>query len=197
MRGRDFDLTDRCALVKLSPEVNTCDFICGDNGIDAFFRHSYHLYEQELLTKTYAFVTDDADCCIVCIFTVSNDSVKAGMLPSRFRNRLQRRIPNPKRMRNYPAVLIGQMGVDRRFRGFNVGTQVLDYIKDWFTHPANKTGCRFLIVDALNEEKVIDFYRRNGFNLVYDSEDEEKEAFLIDRGQHLRQRFMCCDLLRY
>lgn len=28
MRGRDFDLTDRCALVKLSPEVNTCDFIC-------------------------------------------------------------------------------------------------------------------------------------------------------------------------
>ena len=116
MRGRDFDLIDRCALVKLSPEVNTRDFICGDNEIDAFFRHSYYLYERELLTKTYAFVTDDADCCIVCIFTVSNDSVKAGMLPSRFRNRLQRRIPNPKRMRNYPAVLIGQMGVDRCFR---------------------------------------------------------------------------------
>lgn len=196
MRGRDFDLTDRCALVKLSPEVNTRDFICGDNEIDAFFRHSYHLYEQELLTKTYAFVTDDADCYIVCIFTVSNDSVKAGMLPSRFRNRLQRRIPNPKRMRSYPAVLIGQMGVDRRFRGFNVGTQVLDYIKDWFTHPANKTGCRFLIVDALNEDKVIEFYRKNGFNLVYDSEDEEKEAFMIDPEQYLRQRFMCCDLLR-
>lgn len=109
---------------------------------------------------------------------------------------MQRRIPNPKRMRSYPAVLIGQMGVDRCFRGLNVGTQVLNYIKDWFTHPANKTGCRFLIVDAMNEEKVIDFYRRNGFNLVYDSEDEEKDAFLIDRGQHLRQRFMCCDLLR-
>ena len=60
MRGWDFDLTDRCALVKLSPEVNTSDFICGDNEIDAFFRHSYYLYEQELLTKTYAFVTDDA-----------------------------------------------------------------------------------------------------------------------------------------
>ena len=40
MRGWDFDLTDRCALVKLSPEVNTRDFICGDNEIDAFFRHS-------------------------------------------------------------------------------------------------------------------------------------------------------------
>ena len=195
MRGWDFDLTDRCALVRLGPEVSTRDFICGDNGIDAFFRHSYFLYEQELLTKTYAFVTDDEECRIVCIFSVSNDSVKASMLPKRFRNRMQRNIPNSKRMRSYPAVLIGQMGVDRNFKGLNVGSQVLNYIKDWFTHPANKTGCRFLI-DALNEDKVIEFYRKNGFNLVYDSEDEEKEAFMIDPEQYLRQRFMCCDLLR-
>lgn len=195
MRGWDFDLTDRCALVRLGPEVNTRDFICGDNGIDAFFRHSYFLYEQELLTKTYAFVTDDEECRIVCIFSVSNDSVKASMLPKRFRNRMQRNIPNSKRMRSYPAVLIGQMGVDRNFKGLNFGSQVLNYIKDWFTHPANKTGCRFLIVDALNEDKVIEFYRKNGFNLVYDSEDEEKEAFMIDPEQYLRQRFMCCDLL--
>ena len=195
MRGWDFDLTDRCALVRLGPEVSTRDFICGDNGIDAFFRHSYFLYDQELLTKTYAFVTDDEECRIVCIFSVSNDSVKASMLPKRFRNRMQRNIPNSKRMRSYPAVLIGQMGVDRNFKGLNVGSQVLNYIKDWFTHPANKTGCRFL-VDALNEDKVIEFYRKNGFNLVYDSEDEEKEAFMIDPEQYLRQRFMCCDLLR-
>lgn len=196
MRGWDFDLTDRCALVRLGPEVSTRDFICGDNGIDAFFRHSYFLYEQELLTKTYAFVTDDEECRIVCIFSVSNDSVKTSMLPKRFRNRMQRNIPNSKRMRSYPAVLIGQMGVDRNFKGLNVGSQVLNYIKDWFTHPANMTGCRFLIVDALNEDKVIEFYRKNGFNLVYDSEDEEKEAFMIDPEQYLRQRFMCCDLLR-
>lgn len=196
MRGWDFDLTDRCALVRLGPEVSTRDFICGDNGIDAFFRHSYFLYEQELLTKTYAFVTDDEECRIVCIFSVSNDSVKASMLPKRFRNRMQRNIPNSKRMRSYPAVLIGQMGVDRNFKGLNVGSQVLNYIKDWFTHPANKTGCRFLIVDALNEDKVIEFYRKNGFNLVYGSEDEVKEAFMIDPEQYLRQRFMCCDLLR-
>ena len=109
---------------------------------------------------------------------------------------MQRNIPNSKRMRSYPAVLIGQMGVDRNFKGLNVGSQVLNYIKYWFTHPANKTGCRFLIVDALNEDKVIEFYRKNGFNLVYDSEDEEKEAFMIDPEQYLRQRFMCCDLLR-
>ena len=196
MRGWDFDLTDRCALVRLGPEVSTRDFICGDNGINAFFRHSYFLYEQELLTKTYAFVTDDEECRIVCIFSVSNDSVKASMLPKRFRNRMQCNIPNSKRMRSYPAVLIGQMGVDRNFKGLNVGSQVLNYIKDWFTHPANKTGCRFLIVDALNEDKVIEFYRKNGFNLVYDSEDEEKEAFMIGPEQYLRQRFMCCDLLR-
>lgn len=127
MRDWDFDLTDRCALVRLGPEVSTRDFICGDNGIDAFFRHSYFLYEQELLTKTYAFVTDDEECRIVCIFSVSNDSVKASMLPKRFRNRMQRNIPTSKRMRSYPAVLIGQMGVDRNFKGLNVGSQVLNY----------------------------------------------------------------------
>lgn len=29
---------------------------------------------------------------------------------------------------------------DRCFSGLNVGAQVQNYIKDWFTHPANKIG---------------------------------------------------------
>lgn len=39
--------------------------------------------------------------------------------------------------------------------------ELLDAIKSWFIEPLNKTGCRYVVVDALNRPKVFDFYLRN------------------------------------
>lgn len=113
--------------------------------------------------------------------------VLTGKSAERFLREVERVNRLPKRVRlvhyyDYIDRLLEKNS--RNFKGLNVGSQVLNCIKDLFTHPANKTGYRFLIVDALNEDKVIEFYRKNGFILIYDPE------------QYLRQRFMCCDLLR-
>lgn len=37
----------------------------------------------------------------------------------------------------------------------------------------NKTGCRYIIVDAINHPKVIDFYKRNEFSLLFDTDEDE------------------------
>ena len=45
-------------------------------------------------------------------------------------------------------------------RGMSVGSFLLDFIKRYFTAD-NKTGCRFITVDAY--AAAIPFYLRNGF----------------------------------
>lgn len=97
---------------------------------------------------------------IVALFTLANDSIKTKLISSNDKNRLQRNIVNPKRGRSYPAVLIGRLGVNREYQGTpsHVGQQLMVFIKDWFRHEDNKTGCRFLVVDAYNEDKVLKYY---------------------------------------
>jgi GNAT superfamily N-acetyltransferase len=97
-------------------------------------------------------------------------------------------------MRNYPAVKVGRLGVNQKFDGSGVGSQPMSFIKAWFSTD-NKTGCRFLLVDAYNEAKVLNYYQRNGFNFLLDQEDEiqkDKEG----NPRPLRTRLMFFDLIR-
>lgn len=128
--------------------------------------------------------------------TLSNDSVKAKYITSPARNRIQRSVPNTKRGINYPAVLIGRLGVSAEFRakGWNIGSQVLDFIKDWFRSSENKTGCRFIVVDAYNNERTLHFYEKNGFKLLYKTEQEERDFLEINPEETLETRFMFFDL---
>ena len=131
-------------------------FSCGDGEVEEelndFFANESDLYRKELLGKTYCFVTNTMPYRIVGMFTISNDSIKTTHLANSATNRLNRGIVNAKRGRSYPAVLIGRLGVNKDFQGEGrfVGTQILDILKDWFTDENNKTGCRFLVVDAHN-----------------------------------------------
>lgn len=138
---------------------------------------------------------------IVCAFTVANSSVKVDSLPSNLRNRLNRKIPNVKRRPQYPAVLVGQLAVSDLYSGHHVGDELLDFIKSWFIDPLNKTGCRFVIVDAVNHPKVFDYYLRNGFKFLFSS-DEEEWKFLHNNGaeisgtiEPMRTRLMYFDLI--
>ena len=73
------------------------------------------------------------------------------------RNSLQRKIPQQKHHRSYPAVLIGRLGVNKLFRGqrLNVGTQLMNALKYWFVDENNKAACRYMLVDAYNTVSTI------------------------------------------
>ena len=64
-----------------------------------------------------------------------------------------------------PAVKIGRFAVASDCRRAGHGTQVMDFIKLWFI-TGNKTGCRFIILDALNNPEAITFYESNGFRFL-------------------------------
>ena len=82
---------------------------------------------EDMLGKTYCWVTKEKPYRIVALITLANDSIKAHKLSSSTRNKVQRNISNAKRGRSYPAVLIGRIGVNEDFQGFHVGSQLLDF----------------------------------------------------------------------
>ncbi|MEZ3549420.1 MAG: GNAT family N-acetyltransferase [Muribaculaceae bacterium] len=149
-------------------------FTCDDNDLDDFFAKDALYYDSELLGRTYAWIDLAEPINIIALVTLANDSIKTKLITKSARNRLQRSISNAQRGINYPAVLIGRLGVSSKYRGkgMNIGSQILDYIKGWFRSEDNKTGCRFIVVDAYNNTKTLHFYEKNGFKLLYRSAEE-------------------------
>ena len=195
-------MLEQCDFMELTEEVlQQCKgFICKDEDITEFFAHDYADYAYQLLGKSYCFVKPETSE-IVCAFTVANSSVKVDSLPSNLRNKLNRKIPNAKRRPQYPAVLVGQLAVSDLFSRHHVGDELLDFIKSWFIDPLNKTGCRYVIVDAVNHQKVFEYYQRNGFKFLFSS-DEEEWTFLHNKGQEpttpiepMKTRLMYFDLI--
>lgn len=175
---------------------NCLPFSCGVNDLDDFFLNDADLYADELLGKTYCWVTTETPHRIVALFTLANDSIKTKLISTNDKNRLQRNIVNPKRGRSYPAVLIGRLGVNREYQDTpsHIGQQLMAFIKDWFRHEDNKTGCRFIVVDAYNEERVLRYYDKNGFVPLYKTEAIEKQYYDIPQNEPLKTRLLYFDL---
>ena len=171
-------------------------FSCQNQDLDEFFSKDAFLYDSELFGKTYAWVSATDTRHILGLVTLANDSVKSQYIASSARNRLQRGVPNAKRGINFPAVLIGRLGVSSNFRGkgLNIGSQILDFVKDWFRSSDNKTGCRFIVVDAYNNDNTLHFYEKNGFKPLYKTEQEERDFLELSSDEPLETRFMFFDL---
>lgn len=155
-------------LKRLEPDDPRPPFSCGDPDIDEFFSADSRVGGQELLCVTYAFMNPETGE-VVGFFSVSNDSIKKEDVPNSARKRWLRRVPHEKQYSSMPTAKIGRLGVSLVAQKSGVGTKILDFLKAWFTHE-NKTGCRFLVVDAYKKNEILNFYKKNGFEFL-SSED--------------------------
>ncbi len=189
-------LLEHCHFDRLTSEIiNQCQpYTCSRNaGIDSFFHDStpdnYRDYRLEMMGTTHCFFTDEKDKTVkpkmVCAFSLSNSSLRTDILPNNRRNRLNRSIPNAKRRFQYPAILIGELcvfdGFGQKTFGYDIADEMMNLIKTIAIDPENNSSSRYLIVDALNSPEVIGYYRRNGFDFLFTSEEDELEHL---RGAH-------------
>ena len=174
----------------------TASFTCGNEDLDEFFHRDCILYERELFGKTYCFYQSRDITNIICAFTVSNASIFTNYLPNARKKKIGKEIPHAKQDLIYPAVLIGRLGININYQHLHIGTELLDFIKSWFTEPSNKTGCRYLIVDAYNSSIPISFYKKNGFEFVFSTDKQERIYRNIQTDEPLRTRLMFFDLIR-
>ena len=70
---------------------------------------------------------------------------------------------------------ICRLGVDLSVKGQSIGSFLLNFIKSYFVIE-NKTGCRFLTVDAY--AAAVPFYEKNGF-IPLNNEDVDSATRLL------------------
>ncbi len=156
-------------LKRLTEDHQFLPFDCGDSDLNEFLLVNAKQYQEELLAVTYYLETDSET---VLFFSLSNDKITSIETKKSFWRRIRNLFPHAKHRKDYPAVKIGRLGVHKKFQhtGANLGSHILDYIKDWMVND-NKTGCRFLTVDAY--VNAVPFYQKNGF-LFMGSEEQER-----------------------
>ncbi|MGL1885479.1 MAG: GNAT family N-acetyltransferase [Reichenbachiella sp.] len=191
-------LANHCTFSVLTPEIIEASkaFDCDHEDLNDFFTSDCINYSKELLGKTYCFRLDEDSEVIVCAFTISNDSIKANFLPNSRKKKVAKPIPREKQFRSYPAVLIGRLGVNIDFHGKGIGRELMDFIKSWFVDAANKTGCRFIVVDSYNEPAPLAYYEKNGFQFLFTMEEQERNYTGLSENQALKTRLMYFDLIQ-
>jgi len=189
------NLIQDCNRYVLSEENIITDFDCGDADLNDFFNRDALQYRRQLLSETY-FFRHKNNGKIVCAFSFSASSIKTADLPGSRRKKVKEYVPREKSLKSYPGFLIGRLGVVTEFNGQGVGSQLIDFIKD-FCLIQFFGFVRFLLVDAYNESNVISFYQKHNFAPVFSTEEQEKEIYYQSPSESLRTRYMFYDMIQW
>jgi len=177
----DFKFTE------LSNEMEFGQFDCNEKEITNFLFEDSKDYQNEKMANTYLFIDDNND--IAAYFCISNDCLtdrgEDKGYSNKIFNRLHRRInlPNQKRIRQYPAIKVGRLGVDNKYQRTGIAYDLMLFIKG-FVIKDHKPACRLLLLDAINKERQIKYYKKNNFE------------FLLDEDENNENRIMYFDLLQ-
>jgi GNAT superfamily N-acetyltransferase len=161
-----------------------CGFDCGDDDLNEFFSKDALPHNEQFLAKTYAFRIrafgeDYPPAALICFF---NDSIILSdqeKQKSTFERYLKRRIPHAKRgYKAYPAVKIGRLGIQKEWQRQGIGTHLLNMTKELFIFE-NRTGCRFLTVDAYNKSHILAFYKKNNFDFLSTKDEKNRTRIMF------------------
>jgi len=193
-------LLTECDIIRATPErLKQCKpFSCNDEDLDEFFAKDCLVNQRKLLGKTYLFCLKNSPDTIVTAFSLSNDSIRlTNRLTDEYKEQfLEDTDLHDKSLKRFPAVLIGRLGTNSKYAGKGYGSAIMDFIKVLF-RTNNRTGCRFLIVDALNRPETLHYYEKNGFNYLIADDRLEAKYMGIGVGRlPLNTRLMYFDLLK-
>lgn len=163
-------------------------FSCGHGGLDEFLFKYAEDNQNDLLFRVYSYSVNAGDNSNfvpsepVAFVSLCNNSQDLELedIESKGLN-----APHIREFKyRFPAVSIGHMGVHVAYQRKSIGTNILNLVKRIFAID-NKTGCRFINLQAINSPEVMKFYRFNDF---------EPTSLLNTLGEVVP---MFCDLLRF
>ncbi len=164
-------------LIRLNPEVEIKPFDCGDTDLNGFLFDDAKNYGTSLLAVTYL-IQDEKNT--IAYFAYQNDKIShtdiGGGNFKKFIQRVGSLLPKEKgEFKSYPAVKIGRLGVNNSYKGKGMGKNIIQFTIKYFTKN-NKTGCKFITVDAYRES--LKFYEKMGFKYL-SSSDKKSDTRLM------------------
>ena len=155
-------------------------FNCGDSDLDDFVNNEAILYQESFLSVNYVMERKEET---IAFFSLSNDKISVNEFDNKtsFNRFRSRKFVNRKRIKSYPAVKIGRFAIGLSSQGKGLGTTLLDFIKAYFLID-NKSGCRFITVDAY--KSAIPFYEKNGFVPLQDNDGNITQLMYFDLADY-------------
>lgn len=171
------EISTRYQIRRLGKGETVKSFDCGDEDLNDFIINESVHYRQARLATTYV-IEERLTDKVVGFFSLANDRVSISDFENKteFNRFRKKRFVNEKRIKSYPAAKICRLGIDMSAKGQSLGTFILDFIKSYFVID-NKTGCRFLTVDAYTE--ALPFYRKNNFLPLSEDANNDHTALLF------------------
>jgi GNAT superfamily N-acetyltransferase len=150
-------IADGAWVLKSISDYSFCaSFDCGDPDLNEYFHKDAAFYKDELLTQSYCLIRSTRPKIVLALLDLCNDSVHV----DQYKKEVD--LNQDKQKKHLPAVKLTRFGVHREYHRNHIGTYALNLVKKFFI-TNNRTGCRFLIVDAYKNPDVIKFYEKNEF----------------------------------
>ena len=142
-----------------------------DQDLDDFILNDAERHRQDLMAVTYGLFLIDYPNHPLAFATLQNDALKMDI--------------DDYPYKSSPAVKIGRLGVSIKWQGGGIGTELLTMIKD-FMLIDNRTGCKYITVDAYNNPRVLNFYQKNGFLILKTPNPQRRqESMYFDLVWHI------------
>lgn len=122
-------------------------------GIHKFYYNDLQRYQKSNLSTVRLVKIEDE---IVGYFTVSMNAIELDKLGK------DEKVKNttPKK---YPAMLIGRMGVDKKYRQKGIGAEICQFCKGLAIEVSQDVACRYVILHTTDDKNKISFYNKSGF----------------------------------
>lgn len=168
---------------RLQKEEIIKSFNCGDADLNDFILNESVAYRKALLAVSYIIADENNPDNVLAYCSLANDRISITDFENKtaFNRFRKHRFVNEKRLKSYPAAKICRLAVQTEVKGNHLGTDLLNLIKDYFVVD-NKTGCRFITVDAY--ASAVPFYLKNGFvPLTTDDDDSVTHLLYFDLAE--------------
>lgn len=166
---------------QIEADTEIKSFDCGDVDLNDFLVSDAKNYLRAMMALTYL-LEDNSESKTVAYYSLLNDKIVFDPEEKQFWNRLNRKIVNSKRRKEYPAVKIGRLAVSKDYAGNHIGEAILLKVKHMFA-TMRRSACRFITVDAY--AAAVPFYEKCGF------------MFLSEKDKNSKTRAMYFDLINF
>ena len=145
-------------------------FSCLDNDVESFLKTKAFQHEQRNKSRTYLVISDDAHK-LVAYFTLSLKALEFG--EGITKTAIKNIDGFNKNAVSTPVILIGQFGKDKINAQNTQGSELLDVCMSYVYEVHNHVGSRIVLVESSNNEKVVSFYRNNGFSVFREDPNDK------------------------
>ncbi|HEY8598895.1 MAG TPA: GNAT family N-acetyltransferase [Thermomicrobiales bacterium] len=155
--------TPRFVLELLNDNHDRTAFSCGSERLDRYFRQQAGQEQRRGVATIYVALDTTHENAVVGFYTLSATAVKASTLPPD----AIRKLP---RYPMLPAVLLGRLARDERWRSQRIGSLLMVDAFDRIMAISAQLGAVFMVVKA-KDDAARDFYERFAFQLFPNADD--------------------------